>query len=108
VGDGLTESAFSSEHMGWGLLLQQKYVRKVRDAVNQKEMIFMLSSPPDCCSVAAAMRHSTDPKSLFHTPADLPSEPLLPATSSTHHASSCCFMLNQTGNTLCNTSRMTQ
>jgi hypothetical protein len=29
VGDGLTESAFSSEHMGWGLLLQQKYVRKV-------------------------------------------------------------------------------
>ncbi|WIA29823.1 hypothetical protein OEZ86_012294 [Tetradesmus obliquus] len=34
VGDGLTESAFSSEHMGWGLLLQQKYVRKA-DIINR-------------------------------------------------------------------------
>lgn len=30
VGDGLTESAFSSAQMGWGLLMQEKYVRKVR------------------------------------------------------------------------------
>lgn len=30
VGDGLTESAFSSANMGWGLLMQEKYVRKVR------------------------------------------------------------------------------
>lgn len=30
VGDGLTESAFSNEHNGWGLLMQMKYTRKVR------------------------------------------------------------------------------
>jgi hypothetical protein len=36
VGDGLTESAFSSEHMGWGLLLQQKYVRKVSSTADKK------------------------------------------------------------------------
>ena len=28
VGDGLTESAFSNEHNGWGLLMQMKYTRK--------------------------------------------------------------------------------
>jgi isoamyl acetate esterase len=35
VGDGLTESAFSTENgPGWGLLLQMKYVRKA-DIINR-------------------------------------------------------------------------
>lgn len=29
VGDGLTEAAFSQQHGGWGLLMQEHYVRKV-------------------------------------------------------------------------------
>jgi len=29
VGDGLTEGAFSRKHNGWGLLMQERYVRKV-------------------------------------------------------------------------------
>lgn len=29
VGDGLTEGAFARKHDGWGLLLQERYVRKV-------------------------------------------------------------------------------
>lgn len=29
VGDGLTEGAFSHKHEGWGLLMQERYVRKV-------------------------------------------------------------------------------
>lgn len=32
VGDGLTEGAFSRKHDGWGLLLQERYVRKVSTA----------------------------------------------------------------------------
>lgn len=30
VGDGLTEGAFSHKHEGWGLLMSERYVRKVR------------------------------------------------------------------------------
>jgi lysophospholipase L1-like esterase len=29
VGDGLTEGAFARKHDGWGVLLQERYVRKV-------------------------------------------------------------------------------
>lgn len=29
VGDGLTEGAFARKHDGWGLLMQERYVRKV-------------------------------------------------------------------------------
>jgi lysophospholipase L1-like esterase len=29
IGDGLTEGAFSRKHDGWGLLMQERYVRKV-------------------------------------------------------------------------------
>jgi hypothetical protein len=31
VGDGLTEGAFARKHDGWGVLLQERYVRKVRN-----------------------------------------------------------------------------
>lgn len=34
VGDGLTEGAFSRKHNGWGLLMQERYVRKA-DVVNR-------------------------------------------------------------------------
>lgn len=30
IGDGLTESAFSTENNGWGLQMQMKYTRKAR------------------------------------------------------------------------------
>jgi hypothetical protein len=30
VGDGLTEGAFARKHDGWGLLLAERYTRKVR------------------------------------------------------------------------------
>jgi hypothetical protein len=46
VGDGLTESAFSSVNNGWGLLMQQKYIRKVILCCEQrwKQLIGKMSS----------------------------------------------------------------
>lgn len=33
IGDGLTEGAFNHKYDGWGLLMQERYVRKVRASV---------------------------------------------------------------------------
>jgi hypothetical protein len=41
VGDGLTEGAFSHKHEGWGLLMQERYVRKVRG--RSPELMHMLA-----------------------------------------------------------------
>jgi hypothetical protein len=49
VGDGLTESAFKREHDGWGLQLQERFVRKVRhgpDCLLTLQVCVAAAQPP--------------------------------------------------------------